>query len=172
MSARPGVCRHLPRGIVAETERDVMTLRCLTAAARLEATVRPEEAALPVPGEARFGHWTIGSEILSGQRGADQAGTAASTLSVLLDAQSVRLPLLVRGRLPGDRIRPKGVQGRRKLQDILVDAHVARSARDFVPIIADQEGIVWVAGHAQDARTLTTEGTTSAFRLTAHRGDT
>jgi tRNA(Ile)-lysidine synthase len=64
-------------------------------------------------------------------------------------AAAVRLPLVVRNRRDGDRFRPLGAPGRRKLQDVLVDRKVPRSERDRVPIVVDANGqIVWVAGVA------------------------
>ncbi|MGE5245308.1 MAG: tRNA lysidine(34) synthetase TilS [Betaproteobacteria bacterium] len=60
-----------------------------------------------------------------------------------------RSPLSVRNRRPGDRFRPAGLGGRKKLQDYFVDRKVSRAERDRVPIVVDGEGrIVWVAGHA------------------------
>ena len=57
--------------------------------------------------------------------------------------------LRVRSRRPGDRLRPLGAPGRRKVQDVLVDRKVPRLERDRVPIVVDDTGrIVWVAGYA------------------------
>jgi len=65
--------------------------------------------------------------------------------------------LIVRNRRPGDRFRPLGVGGRKKLQDFFVDRKIARNRRDAVPIVVDQDDrIVWVAGHEID----------EAFRVT------
>jgi tRNA(Ile)-lysidine synthase len=59
--------------------------------------------------------------------------------------------LSVRNRRPGDRFRPLGLGGRKKLQDFFVDRKVARDHRDAVPIVVDdRDRIVWVAGHAID----------------------
>jgi len=59
--------------------------------------------------------------------------------------------LSVRNRRPGDRFRPQGLGGRKKLQDFFVDRKVARDHRDAVPIVVDDhDRIVWVAGHAID----------------------
>jgi len=61
--------------------------------------------------------------------------------------QSIRLPLFVRNRRPGDRFRPLGAPGRRKLQDVLVDRKVPRGDRDRVALVVDADDkIVWVAG--------------------------
>jgi len=68
-----------------------------------------------------------------------------------------RGPLSVRNRRPGDRFRPVGLDGRKKLQDFFVDRKVARRDRDAVPLVVDAaDRIVWVAGHGID----------QAFRVT------
>jgi tRNA(Ile)-lysidine synthase len=65
--------------------------------------------------------------------------------------------LAVRNRRPGDRFRPVGLGGRKKLQDVFVDSKIARADRDSIPIVVDdQDRIVWVAGHGID----------EAFRVT------
>jgi tRNA(Ile)-lysidine synthase len=65
--------------------------------------------------------------------------------------------LAVRNRRPGDRFRPVGLDGQKKLQDYFVDRKVARRLRDFVPLVVDEtDRIVWVAGFGID----------EAFRVT------
>ncbi len=67
----------------------------------------------------------------------------------VLQAEAVTLPLTVRSRRPGDRLRPLGSPGSRKLQDLFVDRKVPGIARDRVPLVVDHSGrIVWVVGHA------------------------
>ncbi|MEO6795840.1 MAG: tRNA lysidine(34) synthetase TilS [Candidatus Dormibacter sp.] len=61
-----------------------------------------------------------------------------------LDADLVRMPLSIERRKPGARMRPLGMAGNKRLQDILVDARVPRHLRDFVPIVCDREEIVWI----------------------------
>jgi tRNA(Ile)-lysidine synthase len=61
-----------------------------------------------------------------------------------LDADLVVMPLTVSRRNPGDRMHPLGMAGRKRLQDLLVDAHVPRRLRDSLPVISDQEEIVWI----------------------------
>ncbi|PYQ95964.1 MAG: hypothetical protein DMF96_20325 [Acidobacteria bacterium] len=59
--------------------------------------------------------------------------------------------LVVRNRRPGDRFRPVGLAGRKKLQDFFVDLKVSRGQRDNVPVVVDQhDRIVWVAGYGID----------------------
>jgi tRNA(Ile)-lysidine synthetase-like protein len=64
-----------------------------------------------------------------------------------VQGESLRGGLRVRSRRPGDRLRPLGAPGRRKIQDVLVDRKVPQRERDRVPIVVDARGrIVWVAG--------------------------
>jgi tRNA(Ile)-lysidine synthase len=58
-------------------------------------------------------------------------------------------PLTVRHRTPGDRVRTAA--GTRRLQDVLVDAHVPRPVRDVWPVVAvGDDEIVWVPGIVAD----------------------
>jgi len=65
-------------------------------------------------------------------------------------ADGLTLPLAVRSRRPGDRLRPLGMGGReKKLQDLLVDRKVARNERDSLPLVVDSaDKIVWVVGES------------------------
>jgi tRNA(Ile)-lysidine synthase len=83
-------------------------------------------------------------------RSADEAGAILGTGPVaVVRLDRCREPLTVRNRRPGDRFRPLGLAGRKKLQDYFVDRKVARHRRDRVPLVVDEtDRIVWVAGHA------------------------
>ncbi|MFO7692229.1 MAG: tRNA lysidine(34) synthetase TilS [Vicinamibacterales bacterium] len=73
----------------------------------------------------------------------------------IIDAAAAGAGLAVRSRRPGDWIRPLGLRGSTKLQDVLVNRKVPRSERDRVPLVVDaHDDILWVAGHvvSQDAR--------------------
>jgi tRNA(Ile)-lysidine synthase len=63
-----------------------------------------------------------------------------------LDADLVQLPLVVASRRPGDRMRPLGLGQPKRLQDILVDAHIPRHLRDALALVSDREEIVWIPG--------------------------
>ena len=54
--------------------------------------------------------------------------------------------LLARAWKPGDRMRPLGMQGSKKLQDIFSDGKVPIAVRHGVPIIECQGEIVWIPG--------------------------
>lgn len=64
----------------------------------------------------------------------------------------LKSPVRVRSRRPGDRFRPLGGPGSRKLSDFMIDRGIPRQARPSVPILVDEIGILWVVGHRVDAR--------------------
>jgi tRNA(Ile)-lysidine synthase len=89
---------------------------------------------------------------------------------VMVDANEVGSPLIVRYRRPGDRLRPLGAPGRRKVQDVLVDRKVPRDDRDLIPIVTTQKGdIVWIAGHVLADPFRVTPLTKSVVVLTLRR---
>lgn len=67
----------------------------------------------------------------------------------------------VRNRRPGDRLRPLGSPGTRKLKDVLIDARVPRRERDRVPLLLVGDRIAWVPGVTVD----------QSFRLATGRGE-
>ncbi len=73
-------------------------------------------------------------------------------LEAYIAAAAVRGQLRVRSRRPGDRLRPLGMRGEKKVQDILIDAKVPAEERDDVPIICDDEGVLWVVGQRMAER--------------------
>lgn len=76
------------------------------------------------------------------------------------DADRIRFPLTVRSIRPGDRFRPLGMSGARKLKDFLIDLKIPRSERARIPLLTHRSGseIVWVCGLRIDDRfKLTTE---------------
>src|SRR3954449_10289283 len=72
------------------------------------------------------------------------------TLTAVVSPAGVVLPLSVRSRQRGDRVHPRGLNGRRKkLQDLFVDGKIARQQRDSVPLVVDRDDrILWVVGAA------------------------
>ncbi len=66
--------------------------------------------------------------------------------TVLMDLASLSPPLVVRNIRPGDRFRPLGMRGSRKIADYLIDRKVDRVYRDEIPLVCDKKGIVWLVG--------------------------
>jgi tRNA(Ile)-lysidine synthase len=71
---------------------------------------------------------------------------SADARTALVDADALTGPLSVTSVEAGDRIRPHGMRGTRKVSDVLIDAKVPARQRHAVPVVRDGERIVWVAG--------------------------
>jgi tRNA(Ile)-lysidine synthase len=131
----PGARLNLPAGLVAWAEPAY-----LLAGWPLPP---PAPAAIASCGRTRLPDWGI--EVLA-EMVAPPRAPRTGPWEALLDARSVDAPLTVRSRRPGDRYRPLGASGRRKLQDVLVDRKVPRSARDRVPLLIAGDRLAWVGG--------------------------
>ncbi|MFP4435897.1 MAG: tRNA lysidine(34) synthetase TilS [Chloroflexaceae bacterium] len=88
---------------------------------------------------------------------------------VALDADICDGPLLFRHRRAGDRFRPVGAPGSRRLQDFFVDQKLPRELRAAWPILATPTAIVWVAGLRADGRFQATTHTTRTLWVTLVR---
>lgn len=83
----------------------------------------------------------------------------------LCDADAAGSILTVRSRRPGDRMRPLGAPGSRKVQDIMVDRAVPTSERQRVPVVDNGRHIVWLGGIALDQRVAVTPATKRILHL-------
>lgn len=65
-----------------------------------------------------------------------------------IDYDSIRLPLNVRGRKPGDRFQPIGMGGHSvKISDFMINVKLPRRARNAWPLVLSGEDILWVPGY-------------------------
>lgn len=121
---------------------------------------------LPVPGEVRAGAFgvVITAEVLD----SSPAEIPPQRGEAWFDATGVAAPLRVRAWRPGDRLAPRGLGGKKKVQDLFVDAKVPRWQRATVPLVTDAEGrILWVVGHRVSEACRITERTQRVLRLRA-----
>ncbi len=84
---------------------------------------------------------------------------------VYVDADVAGSFLEVRTRRPGDRMQPLGMQHEKKMQDIFVDKHVARTDRGSIPIFFSASHCIWLAGVCLDERARLTSKSQQAIRL-------
>jgi len=65
----------------------------------------------------------------------------------VLIPEVLRERLRLRARRPGDRFRPLGMQGHKKLQDFFVDAKIPREERGRIPLLTAGDRIASVIGY-------------------------
>jgi tRNA(Ile)-lysidine synthase len=99
---------------------------------------------------------------------AADAGAVLGTGScALVRSDLCRGALFVRNRHPGDRFRPVGLNGHKKLQDLFVDCKVERADRARIPIVVDEnDRIIWVAGYGIDEAFRVTDPAQAVLLLT------
>jgi tRNA(Ile)-lysidine synthase len=94
------------------------------------------------PGAYPWATGTLDVKEASGRAAGPGAATGAE-----FDADRLDWPLAVRGRRAGDRMRPRGGRGSRKLSDLMIDAKIARGARAALPVVTSARGdLLFVPG--------------------------
>ena len=130
---------------------------------RLEQPRALPQVTVRVPGTTALPGWDAQITV---EQGEPSFAWSPARSTELVDASLLGAGLAVRQWQPGDRFRPLGAPGTRKLQDFFVDAGVPRAARHTVPLVVSGDSIVWVGGHRLDDRFKVTASTTRVLSLT------
>ena len=133
------------------------------------------ESFVPVPGEVRVGGWRVKTAVMTDVGGLESSDFHKRASPVpdgegimvteMLDMDCVGEGLRVRGRLPGDRFQPLGMEGSKSLREFMIDARVPRGWRDGLPLVVSERGIVCVPGWRIAHWARVTEATKSVLRL-------
>ena len=83
-----------------------------------------------------------------------------------LDWEKLNFPLKVRNRHEGDRYRPLGSPGRKKLKEIMRAKEIPHSLRDRNPVFLSGDEIVWVLGLPVAEKFKVTDNTREIFTIT------
>ncbi len=70
---------------------------------------------------------------------------AKNCLDILVDMDRLTVPLLVRSRLPGDRLTMP--YGHKKLKEFFIDKKIPAELRDRIPVVQSGEKIIWIPGY-------------------------
>ena len=141
-----GASLDLPGGLVAWCEATEVV------AGRRAPQPGPSPTRLAAPGHTCLPEWgPDGLEVVVDEL-APPPVPRPGPWEAFLDGDLCRTagPLAIRSRRPGDRYRPLGAPGGRKLQDVMVDLKVPRAERDSVPLLTAGGRIAWVGGHRID----------------------
>ncbi|WP_163972103.1 tRNA lysidine(34) synthetase TilS [Oceanobacillus halotolerans] len=96
---------------------------------------------LDVPGEIKLPNGATLSAIYTDNPSNHSIGT------YICNADQVTLPLHIRTRKEGDRMRWKGLNGSKKIKDIFIDAKIPLEQRETWPLVEDNDGdILWLIG--------------------------
>jgi tRNA(Ile)-lysidine synthase len=156
-SGEPSVSLSLPKGLVLERRGDDVMIGRPTAP-------HPHvlgDHVLPVPGTVQTAAGLLCAELAT----APDAWAGVPPSVAYLNPAAAGPTLTVRAWRPGDRVRPLGLGGTRKVQDVFVDRKVPRALRGRIPIVEGPRGIAWIAGLCVSEAYRTGQGA-AAVRLT------
>ncbi|MCL1920610.1 MAG: tRNA lysidine(34) synthetase TilS [Kiritimatiellaeota bacterium] len=112
--------------------------------------VREDDPAAPVPleigGECRWRNLVFSCKKSQGINSIERGIGNYPALCTISRSACCGRPLIVRSRQPGDRLTPYGLGGKKKVQDILVDAKVPEHLRDTIPLVSCGDEVVWIPG--------------------------
>ncbi len=172
----------LPGQLHVSYTKNVLVFERLSGHERVEAIFSAADSAqlLPVPGRVEIAGtpWVAMAEPITGNylHQVQQALLRedwprvwrllpSTRHTVYIDASSIDTYLQVRTRRTGDRIQPLGMAHEKKVQDVLVDAHIARADRSSIPLFFSTFHCVWLAGVCLDERVKLTSKTQQIIRL-------
>ena len=102
----------------------------------------PAGAAAPVVIERPGGYRWPGAGVIQLRDGIARGGKENTSSSAEFDADRLAWPLVMRARRPGDKMRPRGGRGGRKLSDLMIDAKIARPLRGKLPVVTTADDVV------------------------------
>ena len=146
-SEHRAVAADFPGCRVERHEGEIRISRPAPRVTRAQATLGFEYR-LPVPGEVDITEAGLKLSADWASNNTVPSSMSARGNTVAVAGGELSDTLTVRSWRPGDLVRPLGLGGRKKLQDLFSDRKVAKAERQTIPIVADtMKGIVWVVGH-------------------------
>lgn len=134
-----GAMLMLPSGIrVLKDYGDIVVWR-----GELRRPVQPFEYPLDVPASVTVKE--CGIEVVA-QRVPPEEVSFSSPWRVYIDGDVIVGRLRIRNRRQGDRFKPFGMEGTKKLKEYFIDRKVPRHERDGIPLVVDEKNIIWVVG--------------------------
>lgn len=110
-----------------------------------------ETVELPVSGEIAFG--TDLRKIRIGHRAVDASFTIPREKAfVCLDAAKLAFPLTLRRWRHGDRFKPFGMKGMKKVSDYLTDRKFSLDEKEHTYVVCSGSEIAWIVGERSDER--------------------
>ena len=142
INTRPvGSILYLPHGITAKKRKRTISFN----PADISVPRKKElpHAIVNIPGLTRFGRRQLKA------RHVNRAGNFSKKRKNIeyLDAGRLEPPLIIRTFEQGDKMKPLGMKGYKKVSDIFIDEKIPLNRRSSIPLIASAKGeILWLCG--------------------------
>lgn len=163
---------HLPGGICVHRTGDRLTLLRLPRVGRQGAHApvgKPERWATVIPtsfpATVEIQQLGIGMRFVEFRPGRLRPWSEVGRNEAYFDLARLCLPLVLRPAASGDRFTPLGAGGSQKLKKFLTDHRIPRRLRATIPVLADQQRIVWLVGQRMDDHPKVTATTRQVLRV-------
>lgn len=171
--AKSGKEFHLPGVRVRREFDELVVKRVDREEAEKEETIslrvlKRLDRGIRVPGETRLENIRVIAEVIEGLQALDDS-LASTEKTAYFSLDSVTPPIRIRTPVPGDRIRPFGMSGTKKLSDIFIDKKVPARSRAGALVVSDAREIMWVVGVITSESFRVREDTRRILRLTVTR---
>lgn len=159
---------HLPYGLIGKMGYSELFLYPKSATGRLEDEGRiiPLEEAIEIkiPGHyyARRYNMELSFRILKSEEGQI---IPEKTYTKWFDYDKIKSNLLLRTRKSGDYIQINSQGGNKKLKSYFIDEKIPRKDRDFIPLLADGNHIMWVISHRTSQEYIITKETKNILEV-------
>lgn len=110
--------------------------------------------------------WRISVSEFRPWDGPPRLARSADRWQALFDGACLSAAFFVRSFHPGDRIRPLGMRGHRKVHDVLIDAKIPVPLRRVFPLFVVGQEIAWVPGCVRGEKAKVTPDTRSVCQIT------
>ncbi len=87
------------------------------------------------------------------------------------DTMSVGNNLAVRSRRTGDVFHPLGAPGKKSLKKYFIDKKISRFERDYIPLVAEGNDILWIVGHEISEKVKVTQESLMVKKITFSKED-
>lgn len=151
---------NLPKGIIADKKSNYLYIT------RKEIKIAPLEYEVEIPMNKAIVLEELGIKVEAHRISKEKSkmfSTGANVKSFDIDKISGKL--VIRNRRNGDKIKPLGLGGTKKIKDILIDSKVPLENRNSIPIICDDEKILWLVGHCISEEAKISESTDEVIRI-------
>ncbi len=176
IEGRSGQRIDLPGPMAAWREFDMLRIGLWPQQGTSEESVCIELSESPGVTRVTSGEWELVFRVVAaagarlGELLPEAGAQGAIALRQAFDLDKLSLPLHISRWRPGDRIRPFGLAGEKKVKKLFAEARVARLERAKVPLLRDGRGsVLWVCGVARAEIAPLGEGTAGVLVVEAVR---
>lgn len=144
-TGRTGREESLSGGVLVRLEHGWMMAERTGSGKEMSETV-PGRAALSMPGRASWGRNEISARPAMTKKSEAVERMQTDPWSEVVDVSRIEGRLSVTCRRRGDRMRPLGLPGNKKVKDMMIDQKIPSSRRERWPVVRDRRKIVWIPG--------------------------